>query len=247
MNRNVLLSLILGVIFFGCGVSWLLANLFGWQINFGVVWPLFLVLPGLFFIFNYATRDRENHEQLFPGVILTALGLTFLVNNLGQALFQNNVLWTLTIFMYPGSVALGFWAVWLATGRQFKHAFVAMILSAISLFLLCLFSLVVIADTLFANTQLGRFVWPLSFICVGSIILFFPILQLANKDKSTSKPAAAKSEPVNTPMQPTPAHAEEAEVVQHDATQNPHEAGQAKSETGAQSGEDFTPAQPINE
>lgn len=182
MKNNIFASLVLGSLFLCCGVTWLIANFAGWNINFSLLWPLFLLIPGGITLSNYLV-NRKEIEMLIAGITLILLSATFLLNNLLFQATGSSLIWTITIFMYPGSAAIAFWIAWTVKG-EFKLAVTAIILSAVSLFLLCFFSFVAIVDRFFAATGAGRLIWPLALICVGVIILLISVVVASVKDRT---------------------------------------------------------------
>ena len=105
--------------------------------NFGVIeiawdnlWPLFLLIPGIFFELSYFI-SRKDAGLLVPGGILITYGLLFLVNvNYGWHLMDN--LWPI----FPLGVAIGLFQLFLFGGREKGLLIPVGILGAISLFFL---------------------------------------------------------------------------------------------------------------
>lgn len=75
-------------------------------------WPIFVLIPGLFFLGMYYIGNR-NPSLLVPGGILTAIGLLFF--------FETVTDWQLAAYtwpIYPLAVAIGLFQLYLFSGRQ---------------------------------------------------------------------------------------------------------------------------------
>ena len=66
-----------GIVILFLGVFMLLNHLQFIEFRFALIWPLFLLIPGLIFEFGYFFSRKKNHSQLVPGGILTVYGLVF--------------------------------------------------------------------------------------------------------------------------------------------------------------------------
>lgn len=152
----------------------------GFSINWEYIWPLFLILPGVFFWIKYlATKSRTSSiGLLIPANILICLGITFYINIIGSNIFGLNGIWVATAFMYPGSVALAFWITWVASRREVVLLVPAMVTSAISLLILCSTSLVGILGGA-ATAEVNRVLWPVLIICLGVFVLLSPFWAVA--------------------------------------------------------------------
>lgn len=60
--------------------------------NMTMLWPLFVLIPGLMFEIGYFTK-RDNPGLLVPGGILTVIGATFFVSTVTN--------WQFSIYMWP--------------------------------------------------------------------------------------------------------------------------------------------------
>lgn len=76
MNKRML-----GLIFVGLGILVLLNQTFLIAIGWRMLWPLFLVIPGLTFEYFYFST-RQNPGLLVPGGVLLTLGSIFLLSGL---------------------------------------------------------------------------------------------------------------------------------------------------------------------
>jgi hypothetical protein len=108
----------------------ILANFGVMEIAWDNLWPLFLLIPGIFFELSYFI-SRKDAGLLVPGGILITYGLLFLVNvNYGWHLMDN--LWPI----FPLGVAIGLFQLFLFGGREKGLLIPVGILGAISLFFL---------------------------------------------------------------------------------------------------------------
>jgi uncharacterized membrane protein HdeD (DUF308 family) len=74
MNKSRMSSLLFGGLLVLLGLLWLLGNLFPQlNINLSLLWPLFLLIPGVVMWFVYLfSKERENDwGLLIPANILT--------------------------------------------------------------------------------------------------------------------------------------------------------------------------------
>lgn len=176
MNNNIS-KLAGGGLLILFGGLWLAANFIpGFNINWGAVWPLFLVIPGLMFWGRYLfSSNRENEVGLLiPANILLLIGLTFYFNIIANDVLNIHNAWVLTVFMYPGSVAIAFWITWLASKREIAFFIPAAILTGITLLVMCGVSGVALIGGQ-ATADVNRIIWPLLIICLGLFVLLSPI------------------------------------------------------------------------
>jgi hypothetical protein len=69
-------DVIIGVVLITLGILFLLDNLDLIEINFGLLWPVLIILAGLFFVVGYL-YDRKNYGLLMPATLLITYGLLF--------------------------------------------------------------------------------------------------------------------------------------------------------------------------
>lgn len=91
-----------------------------WQYGIGLVWPMFVVGPGLVFLYHAFTgTSRDSADMIFPGVILTATGALLLY----QSLTGHWASWAYAWAMYPAAV--GFAMQWRAARvNAYRHEYV---------------------------------------------------------------------------------------------------------------------------
>lgn len=108
-SKNIFWGLIL--IFVGLFLT--LNNFYDFNfLHMSKLWPLFLLIPGLSFEFDYFST-RKNPGVLVPGGMLTVLGLHFLF-----AAFTNYSFEAYTWPIYPLAVAIGLFQLYLHSGRN---------------------------------------------------------------------------------------------------------------------------------
>ncbi len=144
------LVVLVGIIF--------LLNEIGLDIRLGDYWPLFLIIPGLFFLgIFYTKRNSPGIEGiLIPGTILTLLGLFFI--------FQNKTDWQHNprlSFVYTFIVALAFFAAHLMGDKKRGYLIPAWILIGVS-------------AIIFFSTYTQNLILPIILIIVGLWLLFKP-------------------------------------------------------------------------
>lgn len=80
--------------------------------SMNVLWPLFILVPGLVFEFSYFL-SRSNPGLLVPGGILTTIGALFMFETLTPRNF-----WGYTWPIYPLAVAIGLYQLYIFGGRE---------------------------------------------------------------------------------------------------------------------------------
>jgi hypothetical protein len=195
MQRKFLSSLILGVMFIICGGLFLFINLFvqfvpGFSLNWGVIWPIFLFIPSLMlFVIWIVSDDRPKAwGVLIPATILFFLSGTFLLNTILSTYLHYGQIWAWTTFMYPFSVGLAFWVAWLASGRRHGLLVPAIILTLVSLIILCA-SFGTLSFFTIIPAGFFNILWPMVIIGVGVIVLVaaFVSYSLRSEDEFMGK------------------------------------------------------------
>lgn len=208
MNRRQSSGLVFGVLLILAGGIWLVSNIFKLNIDFSVLWPLFILVPGLMWWVDYLVKHQqpEAYRLLIPANILTFLGLTFFTNVLVDRYLNYNLIWAWTVFMYPGSVAIAFWIAWLFSAKKKALLVPATILTFISAMLLC----VVSVGFLFSGqSEITKYIWPLMLICGGVFILSTPLWQKSFPESKRSENHNNTKQPASNPSN----EVQEAELV----------------------------------
>jgi len=145
------------------GVLLILANFGFIEIAWDNLWPLFLLIPGIFFELSYFI-SRKDAGLLVPGGILITYGLLFLINVIyGWHLMDN--LWPI----FPLGVAVGLFQLYLFGGRDRGLLIPVGILGAVSLFFL-------VNNLLFVDFRL----------IAGIVLVLAGIWVIFNKSKTDS-------------------------------------------------------------
>ncbi len=168
-------KLFLGSMLILFGGLWLASSFIPeFRINWGLLWPIFLLIPGLFFWGKFLfSRNRTGDIGLvIPGTILVCLALVFFINTVGSSLLKIDGLWLFTAFMYPGSVALSFLLAWLFS-RENTFLIPAFILLAITGLVFCATTSVAILGGS-ATADINRVLLPIILVCVGVFVLINP-------------------------------------------------------------------------
>lgn len=105
-------NIIWGMLFIIIGVLFLLGRFYNNFLGLRDLWPLFILVPGLLFESSYFT-SRNDPGVLVPGGILTTIGFLFLFETFTGWRFSGYT-WPI----YPLSVAIGLFQLYLYTGRS---------------------------------------------------------------------------------------------------------------------------------
>jgi len=161
--------LIPGVILIVLGIVFLLPRL---GIDFGNLWPLLVMAPGIaFFVYYFLSKDRENKAGIIiPAAITVLLGFFLLYQNL-SSWTDADKLWPI----YPLIVGISFYAFYLASGRKEKGILIpANILSLVGI------------GFLFLNFLTFN-LWPLFLIITGLVLILLPYRKPKNEVDSPSE------------------------------------------------------------
>ena len=123
-------SVLWGILLLFAGCILILANFGIIKIDWDNLWPLVVLIVGLFFEFSYFI-NRKDAGLLVPGGILTTYGLLFLYSSIADRGAIGR-LWPI----YPLGVAVGLFQLYLFGGRDKGLLIPVGILTAVSLFFL---------------------------------------------------------------------------------------------------------------
>lgn len=87
----------------GLGVLFLAAQFFGFSL-FGVLWPFFVIVPGLAFLYPALTGGKDKAGLAIPGAMITGTGLILFY----QALTGHWISWAYIWALYPVFLGLAF-------------------------------------------------------------------------------------------------------------------------------------------
>lgn len=154
------------------GTVFLLTGLFPQLFRLSYLWPVFILYPGafLFGVWLISKNRSERSILLIPAVTLIILSLTLFLNVFVVRGFGYTEVWLWTAFMFPGSLAIGFWIVWLLSGKKSGYRIGASILSVIALLILAL-SIGIIFLPYFFSLRCWTIVCAATIIVVGMIVL----------------------------------------------------------------------------
>jgi len=157
------INYLFGIFLLLAGGLLILANFGIIEIAWDNIWPLFVLIAGLFFELSYFV-SRKDAGLLVPGGILITYGLLFSVNVIyGWYLIDN--LWPI----FPLGVAIGLFQLYLFGGRDKGLLIPVGILGAVSLFFL-------VNNLLYVDFRL----------VAGIVLVLIGILIIFNKGKKDS-------------------------------------------------------------
>lgn len=105
-------NIIWGMLLILIGVLFLLGRFYNNFLGLWDLWPLFILVPGILFESGYFSSGKDP-GVLVPGGILTTIGLLFLFETFTGWRFSGYT-WPI----YPLSVAIGLFQLYLYTGRN---------------------------------------------------------------------------------------------------------------------------------
>lgn len=124
-------SIIWGALFIILGILFLAGRYMNLDfLDISRLWPLFILVPGLIFEASFFI-SRNNPGVLVPGGILTTIGIIFLLDTM---LGGGTIHYTWPLF--PLSVAIGLFQLYLFSGRHWGLLIPVGILSVVSLIFL---------------------------------------------------------------------------------------------------------------
>ncbi|NSL51579.1 LiaI-LiaF-like domain-containing protein [Calidifontibacillus erzurumensis] len=153
-------SFFLGIFLIGLGGYFLLKKLNFPFLDTVLTWPTFLILLGIAFIFQ--SIFSPDKQSIFPGVILTGLGIHFH----GQALFQ---FWPDHWAIYTLIISIAYFVHHYKMKKGFGSGILLLLISIIGLFYDSMFGWISYFRE--AIGFIGNF-WPILLIVVGVYILF---------------------------------------------------------------------------
>ena len=153
MNRRSYFS---GVVIIAIGVLLLLGKMGLFEITGGQIWPMFVLIPGVFFHFLFFAKGVPS-GVLVPGGILSTYSIMFF--------FCNLVGWEAMSYLWPGfilGVAIGLFEAYFFDPNKSKAAFIgSAILATISAVFFC-FTLIFTS---------GIYVIAVALILIGVIMI----------------------------------------------------------------------------
>ncbi len=165
-TRSTTGSRVVALVIIAAGVFFLLAQFGFFSFNLlGFLWPFFIIVPGLAFLYPALTGGRDAAPLAIPGAIITGTGAILLYQNITGHWDSWAYIWTLyPVFLGIGMILMGRRAGDRkadATGRGFvRWGLIAFLLLA------AFFELFVLN-----NLGLGRYLLPLALILFGAWML----------------------------------------------------------------------------
>lgn len=155
MNRNS--NIVIGAVFIALGTLFLMSNLGYINFSWSYLWPLALLIPGLYMHFAFFTGIDKNPGILVPGGILTTYGVLFYANVLfGWHMMAD--LWPLFLI----GIAVGLFELYLFGNRDKGLLIPVAILGGIGVSALF---------RIYVNINLKDFLVPVLLIIIGLIII----------------------------------------------------------------------------
>ncbi|MCA9387273.1 hypothetical protein KC669_04535 [Candidatus Dojkabacteria bacterium] len=185
MNRKIG-SIFIGITLIAIGTLLTLENYIdSFKINWQITWPIFLILPGLFLwsIWLSSTNPSKDYKILIPANLLIFIGIISFVNTFIFNYSQNEMIWSLTTFMYPGAFALAFWIAWAASEMK-DHGLKTL---AIIVTIITLVSLILITPIEYFQIQISdtinELIIPTILLFSGVVVIFSPLFDKKEKTK----------------------------------------------------------------
>ncbi|HPE52425.1 MAG TPA: hypothetical protein PLS83_13105, partial [Methanothrix soehngenii] len=93
-NRRNKAALVIGIILIGLGIFALVVRLFDWSLM-SLLWPFFIILPGLLFFAGMVAGGEKMGGLAIPGSIITMTGLILLYQNIFNSFETWAYMWAL--------------------------------------------------------------------------------------------------------------------------------------------------------
>jgi hypothetical protein len=178
MNDNrtrSLVTILIGVGLVGLGILFLAGQVF--HLDFwGILWPFFIIVPGLFFFVGMFVMGKNGAPLAVPGSIVTMVGLILLYQNITGHWASWAYAWAL---IFPTAVGLGvaIAGLWSDEPRTVRSgAMMAGIGLVVFMFFGVFFELLLNISGL-RSGLFGRVLFPLMVIGVGLLVVAWALLQ----------------------------------------------------------------------
>lgn len=148
-------NIFIGFFILSIGVFNLLANLEIFPLSSNLIWPMFLIIPGIFFQLSYKS-NKKNIAFLVPGTILTIYGFFFYFNIITKWHFIKT-LWP----VFPMAIGIGLLKFSIFEKRNYNLLIASKSIVAVSLISMALLNLKLNLNDIF----------PPLFIIIGLIII----------------------------------------------------------------------------
>jgi|GEM_PF-1995166 len=176
MTKPRITNALFGGIILSFGIITFISAVFKVDLNLGMWWPLFLIIPGIGLNLSYSVGGQTNHSLIMPSALLTFYGATFLLNNIGSVYFGSQTIWATTAFMFTLAPAIGFWRLWSKMPNRVVNLIAAIVFSGISVAVFCFSIFTTFLVDLFSGNGASSLIAPVLLICLGAAIVFLPVL-----------------------------------------------------------------------
>jgi hypothetical protein len=170
-----LVTILIGVGLVGLGILFLAGQVF--HLDFwGILWPFFIIVPGLFFFVGMFVMGKNGAPLAVPGSIVTMVGLILLYQNITGHWASWAYAWAL---IFPTAVGLGvaIAGLWSDEPRTVRSgAMMAGIGLVVFMFFGVFFELLLNISGL-RSGLFGRVLFPLMVIGVGLLVVAWALLQ----------------------------------------------------------------------
>ncbi|MFH1426368.1 MAG: hypothetical protein ABIG66_02945 [Candidatus Kerfeldbacteria bacterium] len=169
-------KMIIGLLLVVLGSLWLLSALIpGFDLNWGLLWPIFLLIPGviLWGVWIGSPDKQKSGGLVIPASILTLLAGLFFINMVSSLVWNYDDFWALSSFLYTGIVAVALWAGAEAMKKPGLRK-AAQVLGTISL---VIFSATLFGYAMAGLSQVAYIVGPVLLIAIGILVAFGPLVK----------------------------------------------------------------------
>jgi hypothetical protein len=168
MNQNgrSRITWALGIVLVACGLLFLLRNLIPGFRPFAMLWPFFVIIPGLLFFVGMVMGGPKAGPLAIPGSVITGTGLLLLYQSITNHWESWAYAWTLYLGFVGAGIAIH--GAWSDDRRHIKPGFRLIGISLIAFVLFGAFFelLLNISDNL-----IGNLLWPGLVIAFGLYLL----------------------------------------------------------------------------
>lgn len=171
--RNIgVLAVGLGLIVLG--ILFLAGQLLGFNV-WGIVWPFFIIVPGLLFFVGMVTLGKNGAPLAIPGSIITMIGLILLFQTLTGQWQTWAYVWAL---IFPTSVGVGIAiaGLWGDDPRAARAGGTTALIGAIVFLGFAVFFELLLNLSGLRSGPLGRLILPVLLIGAGFVTLLFALL-----------------------------------------------------------------------
>jgi hypothetical protein len=164
----------IGVGLIGLGALFLFGQIMGINI-LGVLWPFFIIVPGLLFFIGMLVLGRSGAPLAIPGSIVTMIGLILLFQNMTDLWATWAYAWAL---IFPTSVGVGI-AIAGLWGDDPRMARAGGLMALVGLMIFLAFAVffeLLLNISGLRTGPLGRLLLPLLLIGAGAVVLVLSLL-----------------------------------------------------------------------